>query len=139
MFVYFKKIIFRNQRLINSLISLSFLKTGILNSIFGYSTYAFFLFLGFKFQTSLFLATILGICFNYVTFGQIVFKSKHSSLTFIKFIFTYLFVYFINVTMLKYFQRVIDINPYIAQILCLIPIIFLNWFLLKFWVYKKDL
>ena len=138
MILNLKKIISKNKTLNNNLLPFAFLKTGILNSIFGYSAYAFFLFLGLQFQISLFFATILGIFFNYVTFGRIVFKRSHKFSIFVKFLFVYLFVYYINILMLTFIKKILITDLYIAQFLCLTPIILLNWTLLNFWVFKKD-
>ena len=116
---------------------LNFLKVGFLNTFFGYSIYVTFLFLGFSFRISLIISTILGVLFNYSTFGKFVFRYSLNFKSLFKFIFLYVIVYFINFYLLLFLSKTTNLVPYIGQVVCIPFVILLNWFVLNFWVYEK--
>jgi putative flippase GtrA len=107
-----------------------------LNTIFGYGIFAFFLFIGFHYTIAGFIATILGILFNFKTYGMIVFKNKSNDL-----IFRFLLVYFITYCVAIFFiwalER-ININHYYALIIIAIPNALLAYILNKKWVFEKN-
>ena len=55
---------------------IKFLFVGGVNTVFGYSIFALFLFLGMHYAVATLFATILGILFNFKTTGVIVFNNK---------------------------------------------------------------
>ena len=115
-----------------------FLITGLLNTIVGYSIYAIFIALSVPYLTALFLATIMGIFFNYFSFGHLVFKSKGSFIVFVKFAVTYSFIYFVNAIGLKVLITTFNVGAYFGQALCVPISVFLSWILMNYWVYKND-
>jgi putative flippase GtrA len=116
---------------------LKFILAGLLNTIFGYTFFAILIF--FKINTffSLFVSTLAGIVFNYLTFGQLVFKLNKSKLIFTKFIFSYFISYMINVYLLKVFMDFFNGNALEAQIISLPFVVMFNWISMNYWVYKK--
>jgi putative flippase GtrA len=52
----------------------SFIATGMLNTCFGYCVYALMVLAGFRPPTALLIATVMGVAFNFFTFGKVVFK-----------------------------------------------------------------
>ena len=115
-----------------------FLTAGLLNTIVGYSIYAIFIALSVPYLTALFLATIMGVFFNYFSFGRLVFKSKGSFIIFVKFVVTYGFVYFVNAIALNVLIMTFNVGAYVGQALCVPLIVFLSWVLMNYWVYKND-
>lgn len=115
-----------------------FLYVGIVNTIVGYSIYAILVLLEVPYLASLFIATVVGVIFNYFSIGRLVFKSRDSFVTFFKFVATYGIVYLINAFMLNMAMKHLQINPYIAQALCVPPSVFLSWLLMNYWVYKNE-
>ena len=79
---------------------LRFLLTGGLNTLFAYSMFALFTYLGCHYTLACLLTTVLGICFNYKTMGKLVFTDTTNAL-FSRFCLVYLFSYFINISLLK--------------------------------------
>jgi len=75
---------------------LKFLAVGALNTVFGYGLFALLLATNIHYSIALALSTILGVLFNFKTFGKIVFKSNNNKLLF-KFILIYIIVYIINI------------------------------------------
>ncbi|WP_180980321.1 GtrA family protein [Vibrio diazotrophicus] len=112
-----------------------FALTGLVNTFFGYFIYALLIYLGVVYSGALFVSTILGVLFNYLTFGSVVFRRAKEWRIFFKFILSYFFVYIINVFLLKLLVDNLSIDPYSSQLLCMIPSVSVNWVLLKFWVY----
>ena len=113
-----------------------FLLAGLLNTIFGYAIYAIFIYFKVPYSVALFIATITGILFNYFTFGNLVFFKSNLSI-FIKFISTYLLTYLLNIYLLGVLNTSTPFGLYIDQLLCLILIISLNWFTMKYLVFKS--
>ena len=111
-----------------------FLCVGLLNTLFGYSIFAFFLWIGVHFTISALISTIAGILFNFTTFGRIVFKSNsYSNLP--KFVFIYSLNYFLGVGVLYYCDQ-LDYNLYFVQAILLMPTAVLRYLLMKYFVYK---
>lgn len=114
-----------------------FILVGLINTIFGYTFFAILIFFKINTFLSLFISTLAGIVFNYLTFGQLVFKLNKSKLVFIKFIFAYFISYMINVYLLKVFMGFFNNNAFVAQIISLPFVIMFNWISMNCWVYKK--
>jgi len=112
-----------------------FLLIGIINTIFGYSIFAFGIFLGLQSWLALLLSTILGIIFNFKTFGSFVFNSRDAS-RFINFIASYGALYLINLFLLKLLGY-ISLDPYLAGFLALFPMSILSFLFNKKFVFKK--
>ena len=111
-----------------------FLCVGFLNTLFGYSIFAFFLWIGVHFTISALISTIAGILFNFTTFGRIVFKNNsYSNLP--KFVFIYALNYFLGVGVLYYCDQ-LDYNLYFVQAILLMPTAVLRYLLMKYFVYK---
>jgi putative flippase GtrA len=114
-----------------------FILAGLLNTIFGYTFFAILIFLKINTFFSLFVSTLAGIVFNYLTFGHLVFKLNKSKLIFTKFIFAYFISYMINVYLLKVFMGFFNGNALEAQIISLPFVVMFNWISMNYWVYKK--
>lgn len=113
----------------------NFILIGIINTIFGYSLYALFIFIGFNYILSVLFSTILGVLFNFKTISKYVFETNDKKLIF-KFSSVYLIVFIINVLLIKIFKS-LSIDEYFAGLLAVIPIACLSFILNKFFVYKK--
>lgn len=92
-----------------------FLFVGAMNTIFGYSIFAFLIFVNTPYYLALFFAAVLGLIFNFITTGRIVFKNKGFSI-FYKFMTVSMLLYFINITLIKIINRNIN-NFYISGLL----------------------
>jgi putative flippase GtrA len=112
-----------------------FLAVGVLNTIFGYSCYALFLYLELAYPIALFFSTIVSVLFNFKTTGKFVFQSSNNRLI-VRFMSTYLIVYAVNVLCIKslaYF----DLNPYYAGAIVLLPMALFSYFLNKKLVFSS--
>ncbi len=113
-----------------------YILVGILNTIFGYSAFALFIFLQLHYALAVFLATLLGIMFNFKTIGTLVFKNNNNKL-FAKFIGVYVVTYFLNVLSLSLFNK-FNFNLYLAGLILIIPMAFVSFILNNAFVFKKE-
>jgi putative flippase GtrA len=115
-----------------------FLGVGVLNTIVGYTIYAILIFLNIPYLTALFIATVMGVIFNYFSVGRLVFSFRSGRVTFVKFIVAYALVYAGNALGLKTMIEHLHVSPFVGQALCVPPSVILSWLLMNYWVYKKD-
>lgn len=111
-----------------------FLFVGGLNTIFGYSIFAFFIYIGFHYSLAVLFSTILGILFNFKTIGKLVFKN-HDNKLILKFFLVYTITYILNVGGLKIFN-LFAVNNYISGAILILPMALISFFLNKKFVFK---
>jgi putative flippase GtrA len=111
-----------------------FIIVGGLNTIVGFSLYAAFIYLNLDYALAVFLATLLGILFNFKTTGKLVFNNAKNSL-FYKFVGVYAIGYFFNVGLIKLLQLLTQ-DLYWSGFFSLIPVALLTFVLNKFLVFK---
>jgi len=112
-----------------------FLLVGALNTLFGYAVFSLFLYLKFHYSMASFLGIVLGILFNFKTYGRLVFKCRDNSLIF-RFIFFYAVLYAVSVVGLWAFNYV-GINLYVANAIMLLPISALSFYLNRNFVFVR--
>ena len=116
---------------------LKFLGAGILNTLFGYSVYAALLFIEIPYLIALFVATVAGVIFNYISFGRMVFDNHGNWFVFGKFVIAYTLIYGANAGLLYLFMVNFLLSPYLGQLICIPISVLLSWLLMNYWVYKK--
>ena len=117
---------------------IKFLSAGVLNTVFGYSVYAVLLFIKVHYLVALFVATVAGVVFNYISFGRIVFNGHGGWFVFGKFVIAYALIYVVNAVLLRILMAYFLLNPYLGQVICIPISILLSWLLMNYWVYKND-
>ena len=115
-----------------------FLATGVLNTIFGYSVYGILLLVSVPYLVALFISTVAGVIFNYISFGRIVFNGHGGWFIFSKFVIAYLLIYVINAVLLRFLIANFLLNPYLGQAICIPISVMLSWLLMNYWVYKNE-
>lgn len=112
-----------------------FLVTGVINTIFGFSVYSIFIYIGMGYFISSSAAMVLGAAFNYRTIKVYVFgkSQKASPLAFGG---CYLAVLAITVLLLEALGTV-GTNPYVAGFLVSPPMAIFSYFLQKQFVFRK--
>lgn len=73
-----------------------FLLVGVLNTLFGYSIFALFLYARLHYAVAALLSTVAGVLFNFQTTGRLVFASRDNSLI-LRFFAVYAITYVIGV------------------------------------------
>jgi len=112
-----------------------FLFVGGINTLFGYSVYAFLIFINVHFTVAAFISTVLGIVFNFKTTGRLVFKNKDNSLI-VKFAAVYGITYLANIVCLYFFHS-LSIDLYIAGAVLIVPMGLLSFILNKVLVFRR--
>ncbi|WP_363163473.1 GtrA family protein [uncultured Bacteroides sp.] len=105
-----------------------FLLVGLLNTAFGLGIYCFFIYIELSYKLAVLLSTVLGVLFNFKTIGTLVFKNKNNRLI-LRFILSYIIIYFINIGLIKLLLYVPHVDEYWAGIL-VTPIIGIMSFVL---------
>ena len=113
-----------------------FLVSGAINTAFGYSVFAFFIFIGCGDFTAPLFAEICGVIFNFNTIGGMVFGDRSKKL-FWRFCLVYGTIYVFQVTGLKLFAACGVENRYISGFILIFPGAFLSYTLNKKLVFKK--
>lgn len=109
-----------------------FYQAGIINAVFGYSAYAAFVALGLDIFSSQILSHLSGMIFNFLTYGNYVFKNKTASIG--RYIAVYLGQYLISLSALAA-ANAAHFNPYVAGLIAIGFISVVNYFSLKRFVY----
>jgi len=112
---------------------LLFLIVGGINTIFGYSVFALFIFVGLHYALAALVSSIVGVLFNFKTTGILVFKN-HDNQLISKFISVYVVIYLINIIALKQLNSYCA-NMYYAGALLILPLAFCSFFLNKKYVF----
>jgi putative flippase GtrA len=68
----------------------------------------------------------------------LVFNTKGGSIVFYKFILSYVLSYVVNAAELEILIKCFDVNPYLAQALCVLHGVLISWLLMNYWVYKSE-
>ncbi|SMR71068.1 Putative flippase GtrA (transmembrane translocase of bactoprenol-linked glucose) [Aliiroseovarius halocynthiae] len=104
---------------------LRFVLAGVVNTGFGYSIYAAFVFAGAYPQAALALQFAIGVVFNHMTHGRFVFGTRGYG-RFPQYVAAYVAVYLFNAGLLKLLMG-FDIGAYLAQAIALVPTVLLSF------------
>jgi putative flippase GtrA len=116
------------------LLFLRFLAVGGLNTAFGYACYACFVLLGAPLWLAVAGSTLLGLSFNFFSYGGLVF-GRTSYLLLPRFLIFYLGITFFNFVLLRVLTQ-LGIGPLLAQAL-LLPVLAAGGFIvMRRFVYK---
>lgn len=125
-----------NHRYVSHKQFIIFIMVGVLNTIFGYSVFALFIFLGMHYGLAVFLATCVGVLFNFKTIGSIVFKNKNARCIW-RFISVYVICYGVNVGVIKLnLLLYASANIYLVGAVATFVVAILSFSLNKYWVFR---
>ena len=114
---------------------LRFVLVGGLNTAFGVGFYCLAIHVGIPYYIATLLSNVLGVCFNFITTGNLVFRDNNPRLIF-RFVVAYVLIYFINTAVVKAFI-LLGMNNYWAGILATPVVALCSYSLLKYFVYRK--
>ena len=109
-------------------------QAGILNTAFGYGLVAVLLAVGVNVYIAQFLAHTAGVAFNYVTYSRHAFRADGSVG---RFVLSYVGNYLIGLAALATSLQFIR-SPYVAGLLVVIFVSFINYFVLKHLVFSRQ-
>lgn len=112
---------------------LRFLGTGLLNTAFGYISYALLILVGAPIWVAVGGATLLGVVFNFFSYGKLVFGPPSLD-RLPAFMAVYAFLYGLNVA-LVHLLLANNLDPFMAQALVLPLLAALAFLLMRFFVF----
>jgi putative flippase GtrA len=107
-------------------------QAGIVNSLFGYGLYAFFVAIGFNMYVAQVVAHVIGVAFNYLTYSRHAFRGSRANKA--RFILSYVANYFLGLVTLAGASIFIR-SPYVAGFVALVVVSVVNYFVLKHLVF----
>ena len=110
-----------------------FYQAGVVNALFGYGAYAAFIALGMNIFAAQILSHLLGMAFNYLTYGRFVFRDRDASVP--RYLAVYAGQYVISVVALA-MAHAMGFNPYLAGLAAIGVLSVVNYFVLKLFVYR---
>ncbi|MBR4924286.1 MAG: GtrA family protein [Prevotella sp.] len=113
-----------------------FIFVGVLNTLFGYGVYCLMILLGCSYIWATLISQVLGVLFNFITTGNLVFENNDKRLIF-KFVLSYIITYFINIGVNKGLQIWFDCNQYVSGFGAILVSAISSFFILKLFVYRK--
>jgi putative flippase GtrA len=109
---------------------------GGLNTAFGYSVFALLIFMGLHYSVAIFFATVAGVLFNFVTYGNLVFGKSDRRLIW-RFMVIYGVLYVVNLTVVFFFLPLLR-NIYAANALATVFNTVLGFYLNQRYVYEEN-
>ena len=122
--------------ILKNILIIKYIIIGGVNTCFGYGVYWSLLQLDFNFAFAALISTVLGIIFNFFTFGQLVFEAKIDSNIFYKFVLIYGFRYLLSVGGIS-FLHFYGMSYEIAGAVMILLNAIIGFFLHKYLVFKK--
>lgn len=113
-----------------------YVAVGLLNTVFGYGIFALLIYLGLRYPFALFLATVLGILFNFKSIGSLVFASHNNQLIY-RFCIVYLIIYALNLIGLKSLS-LIGVNVYVSGAILLPAMAVIGFIINKRFVFNNE-
>lgn len=114
-----------------------FIIVGMINTLFGYSVFSLFIFLGMHYTLAALLGTVIGICFSFKTLGTLVFKNFRYRL-FFKFVIVYTVTYFVSIGLIKCLLFFIN-NLYVDGAISTVCCAFVSYFFNKYFVFVRKI
>lgn len=108
---------------------------GVANTAFGFGAYSALVLLGIPVSVSLLVATVIGILFNFLTFGAFAFRQLDLR-RLPRFLLAYTVVYLVNLALLDTVRSASSLGPIASQLACLLVIAPAAYFLLRATVFR---
>lgn len=110
-----------------------YILVGVLNTAFGYGVFALLSWFGLHYAFALLAATIVGVLFNFKTYGKFVFSNTNNRLLF-RFVVVYCIQYGLNVLLTKLLLMT-GLIVYAAGAISIIIVTIITFFLNKRFVF----
>ena len=117
---------------------LKFCLIGIINNFLGYIFFFFLLKLGISYILSLTLTYFLSLLFSFFMQSFFTFKSRNNKyVKLFKFYFIYFLMFLLNFMYLYFLKENFNINAEIGQLIIIPQIAFINFILLRYFVFRN--
>jgi len=114
---------------------LRFLVAGGVNTAFGFGVYSGSVLLGMPVFAALLVATVVGVFFNFLTFGGFAFR-RLDVRRLPRFLVAYGFIYLFNLGLLEGLRAATGLGPILAQLACLVVVAPTAYLVLKAKVFR---
>lgn len=111
----------------------AFYAIGLLNTLFGYGTFALLTYFGAGLYVAQTVGHVSGCVFNYFSYGRLVFRERKGSPR--RFLAVYVAQYFVSVFFLSIAAWLVD-SPYLAGFITLVATSIVSYVALNSWVYR---
>jgi putative flippase GtrA len=111
-------------------------QAGIVNTLFGLGAYAVLVRMGFGIYPAQLIAHLAGMAFNYVTYSRHVFRDAGPAKG--RFVLSYALNYLMSLGTLALVARAVS-NPYLAGFISAFIVSIVNFFALKFVVFRAQM
>jgi putative flippase GtrA len=108
---------------------------GALNTAFGFGVYAGLVLLNVPVFLALLIATVLGVFFNFLTFGGFAFRRLEAQ-RLPRFLLAYALIYLFNLALLEGLRAATGIGPIVAQLACLVVVAPMAYLVLRAKVFQ---
>lgn len=112
-----------------------FLLVGGVNTLFGYGLFALLMFFGVHYALALFVATIVGVIFNFKSTGALVFESSDNRLV-LRFILGYVVVYLFNLAGIRCLEA-LGVGAIVGAAFMMLPAAVLSYILNSRFVFGR--
>ena len=113
-----------------------YIAVGLLNTTFGYGSYALLIFIGLHYAWASLIATVWGVLFNFFTTGRIVFRNSDNNRLF-KFFLVYGVVYILNLAGLAFLDS-LRVDLYLAGLVMVPPAAIIAYMLNRRFVFGGE-
>lgn len=107
-----------------------------LNTAFGYALFSFLIFIGLHYTLAALIGQIIGVLFNFRTYGSLVFRNKKLNLL-PRFFMVYAIMYFCNIGGMTLIKSFFGANDYVASAIMCVPVGLLGFVLNKLLVFER--
>lgn len=109
---------------------------GMVNTAFGFGVYSGLVLLGVVPSIALFVATVIGVLFNFLTFGGFTFRRLDAH-RLPRFLVAYALIYLFNLALLEGLRAATGLGPIVAQLACLVLVAPTAYLVLKAKVFRE--
>ena len=110
---------------------------GLANTVFGFAVYSALVLAGVPVAIALLAATVVGVFFNFVSFGAFAFR-RFEVRRLPRFLAAYGAIYLLNLALLEGLRALTGLGPIVAQLACLLVVAPSAYFLLGSRVFGEE-
>ncbi len=107
-----------------------------LNTAFGWCVFSLLIFIGLHYTLAALIGQVIGIFFNFRTYGALVFRNKELNLL-PRFIAVYVLMYLCNVGGMTALKWLFGLNDYVVSAIMCVPVGLLGFVLNKLFVFER--
>lgn len=108
-------------------------QAGVVNTAFGFGVYSLLVWLGMNIFAAQLFSHCIGVAFNYLSYSRHVFRGAAPGK--LRFVLSYTLNYLMSLGLLAALARIV-VSPYLAGFIAVVIVSFINYLVLKQFVFK---